>query len=291
MTAFRSDLHRMLREPLPESIIHLGKTCAGVKAVGDTGVASFADGTEVEADIVIGADGIRSTVRQVLFGAEAPRFTNSIAWRCIIDIAEVPKSVGPGGAVDLQHGDYFSWYGPTGQVICYPIGDGSRLNIFAGRVSDAWVDESWAIPSSRAELIEDYRGWNPALLGMFEKVEHCYKWGIFDREPRTEWTRGRITLLGDAAHPTMPNLAQGANMAIEDAYVLARCLAQNADDVPAALASYVGERKPRTSQITLQSRENFERTLVIPPRPPIDRSWIFEFDATVAPGTEAAVSL
>ena len=167
-------------------------------------------------------------------------------------------------------------------MICYPLGDGSRLNIFAGHVSDQWVEESWSTPSSRAELLAAYAGWNEALLGMFDKVADCFKWGIFDREPRAEWTVGRVTLLGDAAHPTMPNLAQGANMAIEDGYVLGRVLAGEAG-VEAALARYVRERRPRTAEITLKSRENFERTRLWPPAPPLDRSWIFKFDATKEP--------
>jgi salicylate hydroxylase len=281
MTAHRPDLHRILRAGLPERHIRLEKTCSGVETRNGAGVARFTDGTEVEADIIIGADGIRSVVRQVLFGADEPRFARSIAWRCMIDIAHVPARVGPGGAVTLRRGDHFSWYGPNGQVICYPIGDGSKLNIFAGHASDDWVDESWSVPSSRQELIDAYRGWNEALLEMFRHVEHCFKWGIFDRDPRSEWTKGRVTLLGDAAHPTMPNLAQGANMAIEDGYVLARNLAKHASDPEMALQRYVAERQPRTSRITLQSRANFENSMKIPPAPPLDRSWIFEFDATI----------
>jgi salicylate hydroxylase len=283
MTAYRPDLHRMLVETLPAGSIHLGKICTGVKASGETGTAFFADGTVVEADILVGADGIRSTIRRELFGAEEPRFTNMSAWRCIIGIDNVPKAVGPNDSVDLQKGDYFAWYGPTGQVICYPIGDGTRLNIFVGRHSADWVEESWTIPSSPAELLEAFKGWDPAMLRMFEKVEHCYKWGIFDREPHTEWTAGRIVLLGDAAHPTMPTLAQGANMAIEDGYVLARCIDQGLGDLKGALRNFVRERQPRTSRITLQSREHYENAMAVPPRPLMDRSWIFEFDPTRDP--------
>ena len=103
-------------------------------------------------------------------------------------------------------------------------------------------------------MIAAKAGWNEALLDMFRHVDHVYKWGIYDRDPLPEWTRGRVTLLGDAAHPTMPTLAQGANMAIEDGYVLARNLARHAGDLDAALKAYVAERQPRTSRITLQSR-------------------------------------
>ncbi len=282
LTAHRADLHEMLRAGPPEANIHLGRACVSVATRENTAVARFADGAEVEADVVVGADGVRSIVRETLFGADQPRFTNSMCWRCVLPMSDMPTRVGPGGSVTLTPGDHLSWYGPEGQVICYPLGDGSRLNIFAGHVSDQWVEESWSTPSSRAELLAAYAGWNEALLGMFDKVADCFKWGIFDREPRAEWTVGRVTLLGDAAHPTMPNLAQGANMAIEDGYVLGRVLAGEAG-VEAALARYVRERRPRTAEITLKSRENFERTRLWPPAPPLDRSWIFKFDATKEP--------
>lgn len=282
LTAHRAELHRVLAAALGSTPIHLGMTCVSVGTRGDFGVARFADGTEIEADVIVGADGVRSAVRENLFGRDQPRFTNSMCWRCIVPISEAPARVGQGGAFALSPTDHISWYGPTGQVICYPLGDGQRLNIFAGHVAEGWVEESWSSPSSREELLAAYAGWNEALLGMFAKVEDCFKWGIFDREPRTAWTIGRITLLGDAAHPTMPNLAQGANMAIEDGYVLARALAAHAD-INVALARYVAERQPRTRDITLQSRENFRRTLLWPPAPAIDRDWIYEFDATREP--------
>ncbi len=287
MTAHRADLHAMLQEGLPECNIHLGQHCVSVGARGGAGYARFVGGGEIEADIVVGADGIRSIVREVLFGADKPRFTNSMCWRCILPMSKLPARVGPGGSITLTPGDHLSWYGPAGQVICYPLGDGSRLNIFAGHVSDKWVEESWSTPSSSEELVAAYAGWNEALLGMFAESGDCYKWGIFDRDPRKHWTVGRVTLLGDAAHPTMPNLAQGANMAIEDGYVLARALDRYEEDVSTALTQYVAERQPRTAQITLQSRENFRRTREWPPAPPLDRSWIFEFDATQEPERSA----
>ncbi len=183
-------------------------------------MARFADGREVEADAVIGADGIRSAIRAQLFGADNPRFTEQMCWRCMVPMERVPTRIGPGLSVELPHGEYHGWIGPNGHVICYPIGDGSVLNIFAGHVTDQWVEESWSAPSSQEELLAAYEGWNEALLDMFRNVQHVYKWGIYDRDPIPQWTKGRVTLLGDAAHPTMPTLAQGGNMAIEDGYVL-----------------------------------------------------------------------
>jgi salicylate hydroxylase len=281
MTAHRADIHTMLRAAVDDVPLRLGANCVGAETVNGVAVARFTDGSDIEADIVIGADGIRSAIRAQHFGAGEPRFTEMMAWRCIVPMDCVPTRVGPGGSVTLERGEYFGWIGPNGHVICYPIGaKGDMLNIFGGHVTEQWVEESWSVPSSRDELIAAKAGWNEALLDMFRHVDHVYKWGIYDRDPLREWTRGRVTLLGDAAHPTMPTLAQGANMAIEDGYVLARVLARHADDLDAALKAYVAERQPRTSRITLQSRAQFANNRKVPPPPFLDRTWIFSFDAT-----------
>jgi salicylate hydroxylase len=280
MTAHRAHIQGMLCAELPERIVHLGATCVGASTTNGVAVARFSDGRQVEADAVIGADGIRSAIRAHLFGADAPRFTEQMCWRAMVPMEKVPTRIGPNNSVDLPHGEYFGWLGPNGHVICYPIGKGDMLNIFAGHVSEEWVEESWSVPSSQEEMIAAYSGWNEALLGMFRHVRDVYKWGIHDRDPLAQWTKGRVTLLGDAAHPTMPTLAQGGNMAIEDGFVLARNLARRADDVPAALNAYVSERQPRTGRITLQSRQQFANNRKVPPPPFIDRTWIFTFDAT-----------
>ena len=281
MTAHRADIHTMLRAAIGDAPLRLGANCIGADTVNGTAVAHFADGSDIEADVVIAADGIRSAIRAQHFGADQPRFTEMMAWRCMVPMDCVPRRVGPGGSVTLERGEYFGWIGPNGHIICYPIGaNGDVLNIFGGHVTGQWVEESWSVPSSREELIAAKAGWNEALLDMFRHVDDVFKWGIYDRDPLPEWTRGRVTLLGDAAHPTMPTLAQGANMAIEDGYVLARNLARHADDIDAALKSYVAERQPRTSRITLQSRAQFANNRKVPPPPFLDRTWIFSFDAT-----------
>jgi salicylate hydroxylase len=281
MTAHRADLHNLLRRAAGDAPLHLGANCLGAETVNDVAVARFADGTTTEADVVVGADGIRSAIRAQHFGADRPRFTEMMAWRAIVPMDCVPTRVGPGGAVTLERGEYFGWIGPNGHVICYPIGvKGDKLNIFGGHVTEQWVEESWSIPSSREELIAAKAGWNEALLGMFRHVEHVFKWGIYDRDPQSRWTAGRVTLLGDAAHPTMPTLAQGANMAIEDGYVLARNLTRHGDDVETALQAYVAERQPRTTWVTLKSREQFANNRKASPPPFVDRTWLFVSDVT-----------
>ena len=284
MTAHRGDLHRILRETLPEDTFHLGKICTGAENHGEAAVAHFADGTSVEADVIIGADGIRSAIRAQHFGADKPRWTEQMAWRCIVPVDCVPKAFGPNKTTSIARNEYFGWLGPDGHVICYPIGNGDMLNIFAGHVSIDWVEESWSAASTKEELIAGYAGWNEALLEIYSNVTHVFKWGIFDRDPVPEWQTGRICLLGDAAHPTMPTLAQGANMAIEDGWVLGHCLDNSRDDPGAGLRAFVRQRQPRTARVTLTSRQQFANNRMVPPPPPIDRSWIFDYDVT----TEAA---
>ena len=285
------DAHLRFREPLkaviaaqfgaqvPAARIHLDAQCTGAASIGGAAVASFADGRQIEADLVVGADGINSAVRESLFGAQAARYTQQMAWRCIVPIHCVPTRIGPGQSVAIGRDEYVGWIGPDGHVICYPIRGGELYNIFAGHVSEQWVEESWVVPSGLDELLAGFRGWNDALLDMLAHVEHCYKWGIRDRDPLARWVSGRVALLGDAAHPMMPTLAQGAAITLEDAYALARQLARH-DDPVAGLAAYEAERRPRASKVQLQAREQFENNRKTPAPPPLSRDWIFAHDAT-----------
>ena len=120
--------------------------------------ARFAGGREVEADAVIGADGIRSAIRAQLFGADKPRFTEMMCWRAMVPMEHVPTRVGPGASVELPHGEYFGWIGPNGHVICYPIHGGELYNMFVGRVSEQWEEESWTVPSSKVEMLAAFAG-------------------------------------------------------------------------------------------------------------------------------------
>ncbi len=280
LTAHRADLHGLLQARLPARSIHLDAECTGAASVDGAALAIFADGKEVEADIVVGADGINSAVRESLFGAQSARYTQQMAWRCIVPIHSVPTKVGPGKSVAIGRDEYVGWIGPDGHVICYPIRGGDLYNIFAGHVSEQWVEESWSVPSSVGELLAGFCGWNEALLEMLAHVEHCYKWGIRDRDPLARWTRGRVTLIGDAAHPMMPTLAQGAAITLEDAYALARHLARH-DDPRQGLEAYEAERRPRASKVQLQAREQFENNRKVPAPPPLSRDWIFAHDATL----------
>jgi salicylate hydroxylase len=275
LMAHRADLHRLLCELVPADTVRLGAQCTGVSVAGRGAAATFADGSQIEADVIVGADGINSTVRESLFGVQPVRFTQQMAWRCMVPIESVPTEVGIG------RDEYVGWIGPTGHVICYPIRGGALYNIFAGHVTEQWVDESWTVPSSVDELLDGYRGWHPALLEMLGQVSDCYKWGIRDRDPLPRWTVGAITLLGDAAHPMMPTLAQGAAISLEDGFALARHLAQHRDDPAHGLAGYEAARRPRASRVVLQARDQFQNNRKNPAPPPLPRDWIFAHDATV----------
>jgi salicylate hydroxylase len=290
LTVHRADLHRLLCAKLPATAIRLNATCVGVSPHNAIAVATFTDGTEVEADVIVGADGINSAVRESLFGAQPARYTHQMAWRCIVPITCVPTRVGSGRSVDIAEDEYVGWLGPDGHVICYPIRGGELYNIFAGHVSEEWVDESWVVPSDVDELLKGYRGWNEALLGMLAQVEQCYKWGIRDRDPLVHWTKGPITLVGDAAHPMMPTLAQGAAITLEDAYALARHLARHHDDPQRGLEAYEAERLPRARAVQLQARQQFLNNRMNPAPPPLSRDWIFAHDATAEPPVEAVAS-
>jgi salicylate hydroxylase len=279
----RADLHRLLQERLPDRGIMLGARCTGVTRHNGQAAAAFEDGRTIEADVIVGADGINSEVRASLFGVQPARYTEQMAWRCMVPIERVATRVGPNGSVAIGRDEYVGWIGPEGHVICYPIRGGELYNIFAGHVSEAWVEESWSVPSSIAELLAGYAGWNEVLLEMLSHTTQCFKWGIRDRDPLASWTSGPIALLGDAAHPMMPTLAQGAAITLEDAYVLARALARHRDDPLAGLQAYEAKRLPRARAVQLQARQQFQNNRKTPAPPPLSRDWIFEHDATREP--------
>ena len=283
ITAHRADVHRLLRAKVPDSVITLNARCTAVSSSDRGAVATFADGSKVEADLIVGADGIRSVVRECLFGAVPARFTEQIGWRAILPIELVPTRVGPDKSVRIERTEYVGWIGPVGHVICYPIRGGNLYNMFVGRVSSEWAEESWTAPSNKEEMLTAFAGWNEALLGMLGNVQHVFKWGIYDRDPLTQWTRGRVTLLGDAAHPMMPTLAQGASITLEDAYTFARNVARYANDPAAALKAYESERIDRARRVQLQARDQFNNNRKQPAPPPISRDWIFQHDATAEP--------
>jgi salicylate hydroxylase len=183
-------------------------------------------------------------VRQSLFGPDVPKFTGCICWRGL-----VPREA----LTDARGAQMTAWWGPHGHVVHYPVRKGELVNFVAHHDSDAWTEESWTRECDRAELMQTYARWNDSLLRLFESSERYYKWALFDRDPLDAWGRGRVTLLGDAAHPMLPYLAQGAAMATEDGCILAECLASGTDPAE-GLRTYERLRMPRTRRAQLGSR-------------------------------------
>jgi salicylate hydroxylase len=272
----RADLLEILAAEVPPAQIHLDSRCIGVSSRDREATLTFSNGRQEEADLVVGCDGIRSLIRAILHGAEAPRFTGNVCWRALIPVEALP----PGHVPQ----DVTTWVGPGGHIITYYLRSGQLVNVVAVRETSEWVDAGWTTPGSREEFLTAFADVHPHLLAILDKVEGCLKWGLFDRDPLESWSDGRITLLGDAAHPMLPALGQGAAMAIEDAYMLARALLSAPEDIAIALRGYEAARVGRTSQVQLASRKQAEIFHQHPGRSADLRAdWIYAYDPTSAP--------
>jgi salicylate hydroxylase len=187
LTMHRADLVETLRQQLPDRVFHLGARCTEAATDSAGARACFADGGEIEADVVVGADGIHSAVRRSLFGSEAPRFTGCACWRGL-----VPFDAFPPGVVSA---DGTMYMGPRSHVIYYLVRRGELVNFVAHVESDSWTGESWTQECDRSEVLETYAAWHEPLLRLLGSAERYYKWALYDRDPLDRWSRGRVTLL------------------------------------------------------------------------------------------------
>lgn len=248
----RSDLHQALVaavQSTDRACVHLGCKLQdfGQDAHGVT--ALFSNGQTARGDLLVGCDGIRSIVRECLFGTEDPRFTGYVAWRGLVPMERLSAAlVVPDSAV---------WIGPGHFLTRYKIRRGELLNYIAIARTNGWVEEGWSVRSTVEALLAEFREFEATARSilMATPPDQCFKWGIFDRDPLPVWSTGRVTLLGDAAHPTTPFLGQGAAMAIEDALVLVRAIVA-ADSVGEAFARYEAARVARANGVLVASREN-----------------------------------
>lgn len=246
----RADLHDALAAAVrahDPAAIELDRRCESLLQDSDGVTVKFADGSSRRFDALIGADGSRSAVRQQIFGALEPQYTGYIAWRGLVPMELVPPEI-----LDPPSGVFI---GPGHLVNRYPVRGGQLLNFVAFAERKAWTEEGWSIRSSVEELLEEFAGWTPLVRRFMELVppNQLFKWGLFDREPLASWTQGRVTLLGDAAHPILPFLGHGAVLAIEDGVVLARAFAA-AERVEEAFERYERARRERAAFVVLQSR-------------------------------------
>ncbi|MGR6920148.1 FAD-dependent monooxygenase [[Actinomadura] parvosata] len=239
----RADLLAALAARLPADRVRLGHRLAALTDHGDRVEARFENGARIEADVLVGADGIHSATRGLLFGPERPRFTGCAAYRGLVPADRL-------GALGLERTTQL-WMGPGGHFVHYFVAGGRLVNFVAIKEQDTWTRESWTDRRDVAEALAAFEGWHPQVRSIMEAVDETYLWALFDRAPLRRWSAGRVTLLGDACHAMLPFMAQGAAMAIEDAATLASCLAAAGPgpDVAAALRRYEAARVPRTTRV------------------------------------------
>ncbi|MGO4813462.1 FAD-dependent monooxygenase [Cupriavidus sp. 2MCAB6] len=251
LTMHRGDLMTALERALPAACVRLGKKATGLERHEAGATLRFADGTQEDVDVLIGADGIHSAVRTSLFGPEHPVFTGVVAYRAVVPaerLASVPN---------LQA--FTKWWGPeaTSQIVTFPLNRGREIFVFATVAQEAWRNESWTTPGRVEDVREAYAGFHAEARALLDACDDVLISALYVRDPLPAWSAGTVTLLGDACHPMMPFMAQGAGMAIEDGVVLARCLVEaDGKDIPAALARYQAARHERTSRIQIGSRSN-----------------------------------
>lgn len=250
----RADLHGLLASALEQRApgsLHLDHHLVGVSESAGRVRATFANGDVAEADALVGADGVRSKVRELLWGDGAPRFTGQIAFRCL-----VPADV---AAPFLSGGRAVLYMGPGRVLSRYTVRRNQIVNVVGISRTDGWSGEGWSTPATPEEMGALYADWHPDVTGLIARAPRAglIKWGLFDRPSLARWTEGRITLLGDAAHPMLPFLGMGAQMAIEDGIVLGNAFAATTD-IDAAFALYEGARHARTDNIAALSRAQGE---------------------------------
>ena len=291
-TVYRPDLLAVLEQAVRRArpgAIRLNAKAAGVSQDGDQVRLHLEDGRSATGDVLVGADGVHSRVRQALFGADQPKFTGIIAWRGVIPMEKLPphmvRMVGT------------NWVGPGGHVVHYPLRGGSVMNFVYALERSDWQIESWSARGTNEELVRDVEGWHEDVQTLVRHIPVPFKWALMVRPPMERWSVGRATLLGDACHSMLPFLGQGANSALEDGFILARALTELDGDLASRLLRYENARRSRTRRAVEGSADNIHRfhnkALADPVsarehvnrewagQPIADRyEWIFRYDAT-----------
>jgi salicylate hydroxylase len=244
----RADLVDMLADALPADMVRTGHRCTGFEQDSQSARVSFANGASVEADIVIAADGIHSELRRFVFASSQPTFSGSVAYRGLVPHERVP---------DWPTDRWQMWLGKGRHFLVFPVRAGKLLNYVGFVPTDEEMKESWSAPGDPEILRREFAGWDPRIDQVLSNVQTTFRWALYDREPLPVWTRDRLSLLGDAAHPMLPHLGQGANQSIEDGMALATILA-GADKAtaPRALLAYEQLRRERVAQVQRGARES-----------------------------------
>ena len=257
--------------------LNAGRMARDCSQEGGEVTVQFSNGDAAVGDLLLACDGIRSTLRGRLLAGAEPRFRGQVAWRSLVPADGLPERVTARESV--------VWIGRDRHIVQYVLRGGSLVNYVAIAVQDRWAGEGWTRPAKRSELRAGFAGWHEDVQSLLEATPAgaLYKWGLFDRDPLEQWVYGRVALLGDAAHPMLPFMAQGSAMAIEDAVILARCVA-DFDDLEVALSRYEAVRRERAARIILQSRAQtglYQRLSGDKKRQrAASTDWVYGFDAT-----------
>ncbi|HJL60402.1 MAG TPA: FAD-dependent monooxygenase [Pseudomonadales bacterium] len=247
----RADLMSVLLEAASQhSLIqlHADSRVETIEELADQ-IQIMAGSASFSGDALVGADGIHSVVRTALFGEQDTDFTGNVAWRAVLKADSIPAGVVPPVAS--------VWWGPGGHFVHYYVRSGELINCVGVVEKEGWEVESWTRHGDLSELKQEFAGWHQNIQLLIDNIDpdDCFKWALFDRSPMRTWSRDRMTLLGDACHPTLPYMAQGAAMAIEDAAVLAICV-EKEDGIDRAFSVYETIRRDRTAMIQNGSRRN-----------------------------------
>ncbi|WP_046469302.1 FAD-dependent oxidoreductase [Allosalinactinospora lopnorensis] len=250
-TLLRSDLHRILLDAVPSGSVRRGRYVTDVLESSDGVTLCCADGQEVHGDVAVGADGIHSVMRGVL-NTEKHRFAGRNLYRGLVPAERV---TGFGAEPRIR-----VWMGAETYFSCYPVSSGATISFNASVPTQVVRPESWTAQGRISDLKQAFQDWSPDILSVVSGADWIGRWVLHDRDAATDWHRGRIALMGDAAHPMLPFFAQGANQAVEDAIVLASCLrTATAFTADQALARYAALRRERTERIHALSRELMHR--------------------------------
>jgi salicylate hydroxylase len=244
----RADFVDLLARNLPAGIVHTGHRAVDFEQDGRVGRVKFANGATAEADVVVGADGIHSELQRHVFPPSKPVFHGTISYRGLVPRERLP---------DWPMDRWQMWAGPSKHFLVFPVRHGTMVNYVGFVPTDEEMKESWSAPGDPAVLRREFEGWDPRIGQVLEQVDKTFRWALYDREPLPGWSKGRLTLLGDAAHPMLPHLGQGANQSIEDGMALASVLAQaDAGAIAASLLAYERLRRERVAEVQAGARKH-----------------------------------
>ena len=243
----RADLVEILSGALPAGVVHTGHRCTGFTQ-DKVARVTFANGATAEGDVIIAADGIHSELRHHVAPPSRPVFHGSVAYRGLVPHARIPH---------WPNESWLMWLGKGKHFLTFPVRAGEIINYVGFVPADEEMKESWSAPGDPGVLRREFEGWDPRIETLLAQVQSTFRWALYDREPLPTWTKQRLTLLGDAAHPMLPHLGQGANQSIEDGMALATILGRaNGETAPAALVAYEKLRRERVAQVQRGAREN-----------------------------------